>query len=249
MRPDKKSELKIYGRNACEALFKERAEQIRKVYLKKELRKELEALLNFCAKKKVGFSFVSEEELEKITESKHHQGICCIRAKTELISQEKILEPLEKERGPLCIVLLEGVENPHNLGAILRSAASFGCRALLLTADTKISLSSAVYRTAEGGAEFVPIGILSNLEKFFAWARSHKFSICATSPHAKSSLSEIKFSDRSVLIFGREESGLSKKILESADRVLSIPGTKNVESLNLAVSAAVVLWEFFRQQR
>ncbi len=237
-------EQKIYGFNAVMATYKARPQDIIKVFLSEKRLKDAKQLLKHCADKKKAYKIVTEKELEDITKATHHEGI----AMTILEKAPKTVEEvLKSTKAPGLVLALEGVDNPHNLGAILRIAAHFGATGILVKgSDTKIS-SAAAYRTAEGGAEYVDVAFVENWKPVFTLAQKYKFKTAATSSHLGESLYKFQFPDRTILFMGAEGPGLEKDLMSTTQLHVQIPGTHNVESLNVATATSTILGEWFRQ--
>ena len=144
-------------------------------------------------------------------------------------------------------VLLDGVGNPHNLGAILRSAAHFGVGALLLPKDSGLALSGAAARVAEGGAEDVPIVRRGRSDNALDQLRSAGFVIAATVVRGGASLHQAKLPARLVFVLGAEQHGVDPALAMASLMQLEIPGRGAVESLNVASAASVLMSEWLRQ--
>jgi TrmH RNA methyltransferase len=235
-------EIKVCGRHAARAVFDRRANEIVRVYLVQELTKAFGDLLSACAKMRRPYKVVGADELEKITESRHHEGICVVVA----ARPPRALAEVLAAPGPAAVVALAGVANPHNTGAIVRTAAHFGARAVLVEGPGK-RLPPAVYRTAQGGAEWVEVFTAPELGPLLAEARRAGYSICATSSHGGASVYEADLAPRIVFLLGAEDEGLAPELARGADASLRIPGTERVESLNVAAAAAVLLAEAWRR--
>jgi len=151
--------------------------------------------------------------------------------------------------GPAVALWLDGVGNPHNLGAILRSSAHFGASGLLLPKDSTLHLSGAAARVAEGGAEFVPMVRLGRPENAFEQLRAAGFTIAATVVRGGTSLFKTKLPERLVYILGAEQSGVDSALAQASALRLAIPGRGAVESLNVASAASVLMAEWLRQQK
>ncbi len=177
-RTPKIKEFRIYGLNACQAAFKNRPDSIRKLWLLESRIPKFTALLAFCVKNKIGYNVVENEDLEKLTGSAHHEGACLA-----LLPQAEM--PLSTwlmsvPAGPCLAIWLDGVGNPHNLGAIMRSAAHFGVNAILLPKESGLANSGAAARVAEGGAEYVPLVRLGRNENAIAQLKSTGFELVTT---------------------------------------------------------------------
>jgi TrmH RNA methyltransferase len=236
----RRDEVKVHGRHACQALFAQRAEDVVRVYVAADAVQALGELLHACAERRLAYKIVGRDELEAITESKHHEGICVVARPR----RRRPLEDLLSAPGPAWLVALAEVGNPHNLGAILRTAAHFGARGALVAGNAP---SPAAFRTAQGGAEYLDVLTGDDLGPALEICRKRGFSVCASSSHEGVSLYERPLPSRVVLLLGSEGEGLPPTLLRHADLTLRIPGTGAVESLNVASSAAVILAELWRQ--
>ena len=235
-------ETRIYGENACLAVFKKRPQDIIQVFLTKELMKRFPQITKYCAQNKKAYHLVERAELESMTKATHHEDICMLIKQAAGRSLENYLS-LKPESG--FIVALENVSNPHNIGAILRSAAHFGATAILVP-DKKIAESASAFRTSEGGSEFVEIFEASDFKKAMALLTKNKFQIITTSSHAKTSLFDLKWEKKVVVLFGEEATGLSPELLKIGTQI-KIPGTDHVESLNVSVASAVILSDYYQK--
>ena len=139
----KNQETKLYGRHACLTFFKHRPDDLIRLYITQEGVFDFRPLVRHCVDNKLAYHIVSAEELETIAKTTHHEGIALVCKKR---IQPELSEVL-KDKG--MIVALEGVENPHNLGAIMRSCAHFGVKAIVYEAKVPVALSAAAQRTAE----------------------------------------------------------------------------------------------------
>lgn len=238
----KADETKIYGQHACRTLFACRPFDIIRVLLDADSAKTFGELLKHCAAEHLPYRVVSREELEKVSGARHHEGICVVASPRRVPSLDEVLV----EEGPGLILALDQVSNPHNVGTLLRTAAHFGVRAVLIGGKMR-RLSSAAYRTAEGAAEYVDVIFEDDLGTMLDACKKAGFAVCATSSHKGVSLYEGALAPRSVIMLGAERDGLSAKLMQDADALLMIPGTAQVESLNVASSAAVLLAEHWRQ--
>jgi len=195
--------------------------------------------------------FIAEAEA-KLTATGHAQkygdeGVCFEVRRRPFLSLSTLLRRLPPPK-PALLVWLDGVGNPHNFGAVLRSAANFGVHGLIIARDSALGLSGAALRVAEGGAEAVPIAQTAPGEDVFGALRNAELRVAATVPRAGESLYATRLPDRIVFVLGAEGGGLPQALIDRADLHLTIPGTGVVESLNVAASAALLFGEWYRQQ-
>jgi len=238
-------EQRIYGFNACMALFNRRPASVRKVWLLESRIPDLKPVLAHCVKNRLGYTIVESEDLERLSGSAHHEGVVF----GALPSAEWPLSTWLSEipKGPVLALWLDGVGNPHNLGAILRSSAHFGVSGLLLPKDSTLHISGAAARVAEGGAEFVPVVRLGRPENAFEQLRAAGFTIAATVVRGGTSLFKTKLPERLVYILGAEQSGVDSALAQASALKVAIPGRGAVESLNVASAASVLMAEWLRQ--
>ena len=243
-----KSEEKYHGIRACEALFARRPADIIRVYVAEERRRHFAALLDHCAKARLGFQVVAAENLARISESTHHEGIVILARACPRWGMTELLRAIDEGRltGPL--VYLDGVQNPHNLGAILRTAAHFGTAAVLGARGDLPPLSPAAVRVAEGAAEHVPVCDLSDPRADLARLKASGYRVVATSSHRGTLASPERLRGKIVLVLGSEGEGVSKPIAALADESVQIPGTGAVESLNVSVACGILLAETWQSR-
>ena len=244
-RPAKIKEFRAYGYNACLAAFKKRPESIRKLWLLESRIPKFTELLAYCVKNKIGYNIVENEDLEKLTSSAHHEGVCL----SLLPQPELALSTLSMSvpEGACLFIWLDGVGNPHNLGAIMRSAAHFGVHALLLSKHSSLSNSGAAARVAEGAAEFVPLVRLGRNENSIAQLQAAGFELITTVVRGGKNVFKTELPKRCVLVMGAEQAGVEQELLAASKLKVEIPGTGNVDSLNVSAATAVLLAEWRRQ--
>jgi TrmH RNA methyltransferase len=242
---EKIKECRIYGLNACLAAFKKRPDSIRKLWLLESRIPKLTALLAFCVKNKIGYNVVENEDLEKLTVSAHHEGVCLAL----LPQQEPALSTwlMTVATGPCLMIWLDGVGNPHNLGAIMRSAAHFGVNAILLPKQSSLTNSGAAARVAEGAAEYVPLVRLGRSENAIEQLQAAGFELITTVVRGGSNVFKTDWPRRCVLVMGAEQAGVEAELLAASKHRLEIPGTGYVDSLNVSAATAVLLAEWRRR--
>jgi TrmH RNA methyltransferase len=233
------AELRLYGLNALKAVFAKRPQAIRKLYLAEARIPQLQPLLKWCVANRVGYRVVEEGDLQKLAASAHHEGVVAEVLREEPQSLTAWLRDLPA--GPQCALWLDGVGNPHNLGAILRSAAHFGVAAILLPKHSTLALSGAAARVAEGGAESVPFVRLGRDDNAIAQLHGAGFALAATVVRGGTDLFKAELPQRLVYVLGAEGEGMSPALAQACDRKLSIPGSGAVDSLNVASACAVLL--------
>ena len=240
-------EQRIHGLNACLALFARRPGDLRKVWLLESRIHTLKSVLAYCVAQRIGYTVVGEDDLQKLSASAHHEGVvfgAIPAAEANLSDWLRTLPP-----GPQLAIWLDGVGNPHNLGAILRSAAHFGVAGLLLPKESPLAMSGAAARVAEGGAEQVPMVRLGRADNSLAQLTSAGFTAAATVVRGGKPLYGASLPERLLLVMGAEQTGIDPSLAQASALRLAIPGSGAVESLNVAAATAVFLGEWWRQRR
>ena len=247
---DRLDEIKACGINACRAIFNTRKNDLVRAYVTEETVTEFGDMLKFCAANKKAYHVVTSEDLNKISGSTHHEGVCVI-AKTKAQSWQTLQTKLATQKAePALLLLLEDVGNPHNVGAIVRTAAHFGVSAVLAPGTETFKPSSSLLRTAEGGAEQVDIVATPDLSVLVGELRKLGFKILATASNGKDKLyADGAIPARTALIIGNESRGISSNARKLADSTLSIPGNGTVESLNVSAATATLCGEFWRRHK
>lgn len=237
-------ELRLHGLNAVRAVHARRPDAIRKLYLAEARIPQLQPLLKWCVANRVGYRVVEDADLQKLAASSHHEGVVADVLREDSLPLSSWLRDLPA--GPRCALWLDGVGNPHNLGAILRNAAHFGVAAVLLPKASPLALSGAAARVAEGGAESVPFVRMGREDNSIAQLRGAGFVMAATAAQGGQDLFAAQLPARLVYVLGAEGAGMSPALAAACDLRLSIPGSGVVDSLNVASASAVLLASWFR---
>jgi TrmH RNA methyltransferase len=191
------------------------------------------------------YHVVEDDELAKASGTEHHGGVCFLIKKRQGLDAETYLQTAPAKD---CVLALENVGNPHNLGGIMRSCAHFGVKGLLVQ-DPALLESGAAVRTAEGGAEHVKAISADNFLDVLASFRKAGYTIVTTSSHKGTALGKAELPAKIVLVLGEESDGLSDSAWQQGDINISIGGTGKVESLNVSVATGILLADWWRQNQ
>ncbi|MDQ6786257.1 MAG: RNA methyltransferase [Acidobacteriota bacterium] len=202
--------------------------------------------LENSARDSVSIFEVSENVFDSLADTKNSQGIVLIARKPDA-GRHKIGTALQKKGRIPLVLLLHKINNPANLGAILRTAEAVGIVGVILTKDSADVFSPKSLRGAMGAAFRLPLWTGADFFDVLSWSRTNGLISVAADIRAEKSYLEIDWRTPKILIFGSEAHGLSKVERTDIDETLKIPMENNVESLNLAVSAGVILFEAKRQ--
>lgn len=238
----------IYGRNPVEELLQNRADQVEKIYINRKLNKQsFSAILSLASDNRVPVAEVPGSKLYELVGKVNDQGVVAAISQIQYEEFEDWLERIEPNQNT-GILLLDEIEDPHNFGAILRTAAASGMDAVIVPKHRQAPVSAAVFKTSAGTAGRIPIVRAVNLNQAILKLKDNKFWIAGLDMEGDSLLWEQTFDVPMAFVIGNEGRGMRQKTGEHCDFLLSIPMYNGVESLNASVSAALVCYEWRRQK-
>lgn len=250
MRPQRKKassgKIYLYGKHALAEALQNTPHIIRKVFIAPDqLDSKLRAVLE---KNKIPTSpLASGKGNDLVGKNTAHQGVIfTIDTSALLISLDDFLTTLDFKKNP-AIVILGEVQDPHNVGAIIRSAAAFGLSGVLIPEHNQAGITGAVVKSSAGMTFRIPLVTIGNVNNTLNLLKKKGFWTYALAMHGKTTLGTDAFDAPSAFIIGNEGSGVREKTLEACDVTLSIPMHERTESLNAAVSAAVVFYEWSKK--
>lgn len=246
LRRQRNEESKVYGENACQALFKKRPESIVRAYFTQDVTPRFSSALRWLAANRRAYHVVESLDITKVSGTEHHGGVCFIIKKRQPLTVRDYLRDAPKKTD--CIIAIEDVGNPHNLGGMMRSGAHFGVNAVMIR-DADMLESGAAIRTAEGGAEYLKAISFDDFSLALDQLHNAGYTIITTSSHKGEPLSNTRLPAKAVFVLGQESDGLSDTALEKGDLSIAIDGTGRVESLNVSVATGILLSEWWRQNK
>ncbi len=238
----------IEGRNAVlEALRAGRT--IDKIYVLRSARDA--AFGEIVAKARAAGVVVVDCErakLDAMSTTGVHQGIIAAAAAHDYADLDELIRQAKAADTPALFVICDGITDPHNLGAIIRTAGAAGANGVIIPRRRSVALTAVVAKAAAGALEYVPVARVSNLCNAIAKLKENGVWIYGTSDRASASLYETDLSGPAAFVVGSEGEGMGKLVEESCDFVLSIPMKGKIASLNASNAAAVVMFEAMRQR-
>ena len=183
---------------------------------------------------------VSVNELNQMCQGGVHQGIAAIIKPYQTHSLEEIIFKSKKEKNPI-IVMLDGINDPHNFGAILRCCDIFGVLGVVIAKHNQVQLNATVAKTSAGAINYVPVVSVTNLNNAIKALKDAGFWIVASSGQATTNYQDIKYDFPTVLVIGNEGDGVSNLVLKNSDYIVKIPMYGKVNSLNASVATGVLL--------
>jgi 23S rRNA (guanosine2251-2'-O)-methyltransferase len=239
--------LTIFGiRAILEALNSEKP--IDKVWLLKGTQSQLfEQLLHKLREKNIAFSFVPVERFNRFSE-KNHQGAVARIGAIKTVEMEPLIEGImQTNKNPL-FLLLDGITDVRNFGAILRSAAASGIDAVFIPSSGSAPLNGDTIKTSAGGAFKVPISKVNHLKDVLFYLKAQEVSILALTEKASQTIYQQDLKGPTALIFGSEDIGISSGVLKLADVKAKLPIENEIDSLNVSVACGIVFYEAIRQR-
>ncbi|MGK0362208.1 MAG: TrmH RNA methyltransferase [Bradymonadia bacterium] len=232
----------VYGINAALAVAKHRPEAIRRVLYHLDRRFVLGPLLKATAHHRRPYREVPAEDLERAAKTMHHEGVVVVTEPLALASISTLVaDRAETDPARGLYIALDSVQNPHNLGAIIRSAAWFGAAGVIFVApERQNGLSAAALRVAQGGAEIIPCCGVSDMADALTMLKGAGVRIVGADQNGRPTMGG-PASGPVCIVMGAENDGLSDAVRAVIDDCVAIPGTGAVESLNVAVAAGILL--------
>lgn len=228
----------IYGKNpVIEAI---NARKALKVFLVHNFNDQ--KVLNLIKENKLPVVSISSSEMEKMCEGGVHQGLAAELKPYQTVSLEEIIIKANKKNKKI-IVMLDNINDPHNLGAILRSADVFEAAGIVLPKHNSVSLNATVAKTSAGAINYVPVAVVNNLNQAIKTLKEEGYWVVSTDGSATIDYSSIKYDFPVVVVIGSEGKGVSPLVLKNSDYVVKIPQFGHVNSLNASVAAGILLAE------
>lgn len=241
------TELKIEGRNPVIEAYRS-GKTIDKLFVLDGCQDgPVKTITREARKKHTIISYVSKERLDQLSETHHHQGVIAIAAAYDYASVDDILaKAREKSEAPF-IFLLDGIEDPHNLGAIIRTANLAGAHGVIIPKHRAVGLTATVARTSAGALNFTPVAKVTNLGAAMDELKKEGlWFVCADMK------GEVMYRQNLTgpigLVIGNEGEGVSRLVREKCDFTASIPMKGDIDSLNASVAAGVLAYEIVRQR-
>ena len=198
-------------------------------------------------KKDTIINSVSKERLDQLSETKAHQGVIAQVAAYEYATVEEILAKAEEKGEPPFLVLLDNVEDPHNLGAIIRTANLAGAHGVIIPKRRSVGLTSTVAKTSAGAINYTPVAKVTNLVRTIEELKEKGiWFVCADM--GGESMYQLNLTGPIGMIVGNEGEGVSRLVREACDFTASIPMKGDIDSLNASVAAGVLAYEIVRQR-
>lgn len=239
----------IYGRHpVLELLRSERA--VNKIYLAQEVRqRDRRELMRLAAERNVPVQEVKGEWLTRLTGTPDHQGMAALPAPFPYVEVEDLLAVAAERGEPPFLLMLAGVEDPRNLGAILRTADACAVHGVIIPKRRGAALTPAAVKASAGGAAHVPVSRVTNLARCVEDLKEAGLWVVGAEREGEQSFWDADFNRPLLVIIGGEDRGIGRLLAEKCDYLVSIPMWGKVNSLNASVAAALIMYEVRRQRQ
>ncbi|CCG18952.1 putative tRNA/rRNA methyltransferase [Taylorella asinigenitalis 14/45] len=237
----------LAGFHAINARIKHAPNSIKEIYFDSSRRDaRMQSLLDKARECNLKIYGVDIQRLDSLAKGIKHQGVVAIATTQQLaVNVDDVLDVITE---PAFLLILDGVTDPHNLGACLRTADAVGVHAVIAPKDKSVGLNATVQRVACGAAETVPYIMVTNLARTMRSLKERGVWLIGTSDAADSSIYDIDAKLPTAWVMGAEGDGMRRLTSETCDQLVSIPMMGSVESLNVSVASAVCLYETLRQR-
>ena len=238
----------IFGRNPVKEAYRA-GKTVDKLYLQKgEFDKTLNSVRSLAKEARTVVSYCDKAMLDKLSNGGNHQGVVAAVTDFDYCELQDIIDDASIKDEPLLIVLLDGITDPHNLGAIIRSAECFGAHGIVIPKHRSVSVNDTVIKVASGATEHIKVAKVTNLNDTIRELKERNVWVYATDFDGKAP-NTVDLNGNIAIVIGSEGEGIHRLTKELCDDVLTIPQYGMVNSLNASVAAGVVLYEAVRQRK
>ena len=236
----------IFGFHAITSRLRQNRNSIQEIYVDAGRDDQrVRSLVTLAQSHQIQLIVCDNARIEKMAGSRRHQGVAAnIDPASFYVDIDDVLDALIE---PAKLLVLDGIQDPHNLGACLRVADAFGVHAVIAPKDRAVGLTATVHKVSSGAADTVPYIAVTNLARTLRQLKERDIWIIGTADDAGHDLNEFQISGSVAWVFGSEEKGMRRLTRETCDQLVRIPMQGSIESLNVSVSAGICLFETFRQ--
>ena len=239
----------IYGKNAVIEALESGNREFNRILISNTSHSDekIEQIKSLAKANSIVFQFVGKEKLNQLAQENRHQGVI---AQVAPIKYDDLEDFISRHKGELTsVIILDGVEDSHNLGAIIRSAVCAGIKGIILPARRGVLVNSTVEKTSAGAVNHISIIKVNSIVGAVQRLKENNYWVIASDHHAEDNYSDIDYTDMNfALIMGAEHSGISKSLLKLSDFRVKIPMLTNFNSLNVSNATAIILFESVRQK-
>ncbi|MBQ2917373.1 MAG: 23S rRNA (guanosine(2251)-2'-O)-methyltransferase RlmB [Clostridia bacterium] len=238
----------IEGRNSVLELL-ESERDINKILIAKgERHGSINKIITIAKQRKIVIAEVERQKLNAISETNNHQGVIAIVPPFNYVEVEDILDEAKAKKEDPFVLILDGIEDPHNLGSIIRTAETAGVHGVIIPKRRAASVNATVSKSSAGAVEHVKIARVNNINETIKYLKEEGLWICGTDGDAKDYYYNQNLKGPIAIVIGSEGLGMSRLVKENCDFLVKIPMKGKITSLNASVSAGIVIYEAIKQR-
>lgn len=238
----------VEGRNAVTELIKSRKD-VNKLFVQRgEKHGSINAILSLAKQNKIVVVQVEKSKLDSLSQTKNHQGVIAIVPPFDYCDVDDILQFAKSKNEDPFILMLDGIEDPHNLGSIIRTAETAGVHGIIIPKRRAAGVNATVNKTSAGATQYVNIARVNNLNETIKYLKDKGLWFYGTDMDAKVYYTEQDLTGPICIVIGSEGFGMSKLVKENMDGLIKIPMKGKISSLNASVSAGIVMYEAVKQR-
>ena len=238
----------IEGRNAVIELL-ESGRDVNKILIAKgEKHGSINKIIAMAKENKIIVTEIERNKLNQISQTQNNQGVIAIVPPFNYCEVEDVLDVAKQRNEPPFILILDGIEDPHNLGAIIRTAETAGVHGIIIPKRRAASVNSTVNKTSAGAVEYMKIARVTNISETISRLKEKGIWICGTDINTKTYYYEQDLTGPIGIVIGNEGSGISNKVKNNCDFLVKIPMKGKITSLNASVSTGIILYEALKQR-
>lgn len=239
---------KVEGRNAVIELLNSNRD-INKIYIQNgEKHGSINKIISIAKEKKIIINKVDKIKMDAISETKRHQGVIAIVAPYNYSTLDDIIEYAHSKNEEPFILILDGIEDVHNLGSIIRTAETAGVHGIIIPKRRAASVNATVAKTSAGAIEYMKIARVNNLNETIKKLKEEGLWIIGTEMNAKTKYYDQDLKGPIAIVIGNEGTGISSLVKKNCDILINIPMKGKINSLNASVSTGIILYEALKQR-
>jgi len=237
----------IIGRNPIKEALEAGREMNKLLILQDSKDRNIQKIIDMAKDKKYPIQYVDRKKLDKVADGAVHQGAIAYVAAYEYVEKESLLEAAKAKGEPPLIIICDEINDPHNLGSILRTANAVGAHGVIIPKRRSVALNQTVAKTSCGAIEYVPVCRVSNIAQTIDWLKEQGVWIAGTDMEGEVYY-KANLTGSLAVVIGNEGAGISRLVKEKCDFVVNIPMMGEVASLNASVATGVILYEVLKQR-
>ena len=238
----------IEGRNSVLELL-ESGRDINKVFITEgEKQGSINKIINMAKARKILITEVSKAKLNQMSQTENNQGVIAIVPPFDYCEVEDILEEAKQRKEPPFILILDGIEDPHNLGSIIRTAETAGVHGIIIPKRRAASVNATVNKVSAGAVEHMKIARVNNINETIEYLKNNGVWIYGTDMHTQNYSYDEDYRGSVAIVIGSEGFGMSRLVKENCDFLVKIPMKGKITSLNASVSSGIVMYEVVKQR-